>query len=118
MRLSGTLRLLGALWVQLDMEGAWSFIAALLNSVPPNRPSASALLAFLQTAGHAICGQYGRQVRPLLELEIEIRWHLYSVACARPFGSELTRNCRSEVYYKTTNCECEYISHLLCFFTA
>lgn len=62
MRMSGTLRLLGALWVNLDLEGAWCFVAAMLNAVPPNRPSASALLAFLQTAGNALCGQYGRQV--------------------------------------------------------
>ena len=62
MRMSGTLRLLGALWVNLGLDGAWSFFAALLNSVPPNRSSASALLAALQTAGHAMCAQYGRQV--------------------------------------------------------
>ena len=63
MRMSGTLRLLGALWVNVDMEGAWAFLAALLNAVPPNRLSATALLAFLQTAGHALCAEYGRQVR-------------------------------------------------------
>ena len=60
--MSGTLRLLGALCVELDMEAAWSFAAAMLNNVPPNRPSASALLAFLQTAGNALCGHYDRQV--------------------------------------------------------
>jgi hypothetical protein len=66
MRLSGTLRLLGALWVNLDLGGAWSFAAAMLNAVPPNKPSATALLALLETAGYALCGQYGRQVFCLL----------------------------------------------------
>lgn len=65
MRVSGTLRLLGALWVNHDIARAWAFVTAMLNAVPANRTSASALLAFLQTAGNALCHTYGRQVQLL-----------------------------------------------------
>jgi hypothetical protein len=40
---------------------AWSFLARLLNALPPTRLAAVALDAALEAGGHALAGVYGRQ---------------------------------------------------------
>lgn len=44
---------------------AWAYVARLLNHLPANRFTATALIAFLKVAGYAMCRQYGRQFAKL-----------------------------------------------------
>jgi nucleoporin GLE1 len=47
---------------------AWSWVSRLLNKIPPNRFSATALEAFLKHAGFAMNAAYGKQFHKLLRL--------------------------------------------------
>ena len=60
-RVSGAMRLYGAYLVYTDPGALWGHVAAMLNSVPPNRTTATALLGFLQAGGHMLWRRYGRQ---------------------------------------------------------
>lgn len=60
-RVSGALRLYAAYLVYTDPSALWGYAAAMLNSVPPNRTTATALLGFLQAGGHVLWRRYGRQ---------------------------------------------------------
>ena len=49
------------------LPAAWAWLSRLLNKVPPNRFSATALEAFLKHAGFAMHAAYGRQFGKLLD---------------------------------------------------
>ena len=50
------------------LPAAWAWLSRLLNKVPPNRFSATALEAFLKHAGFAMHAAYGRQFGKLLDV--------------------------------------------------
>lgn len=64
--MSGALRLYAAYLVYTDPAALWGFVAAMLNSVPPNRTTATALLGFLHAGGHQLWRRFGRQAVKLL----------------------------------------------------
>jgi nucleoporin GLE1 len=71
-RLAALVRLYAAV-LQSDLmpaesgaQRAWAFLARLLNGLPPNRESATALEAFLSVAGYRLACAYGRQFLKLL----------------------------------------------------
>ena len=47
---------------------AWAWVSRLLNKIPPNRFSATALEAFLKHAGYSMNNAYGKQFHKLLQL--------------------------------------------------
>eukprot|EP00892_Ulva_mutabilis_P006505 jgi/Ulvmu1/4226/UM019_0205.1 len=73
MRLSGALRLFAAYLVYAHPSALWSYAAGMLNAVPPNRTTASALLGFLQTGGHELWRRYGRQALKLFAV-VQREW--------------------------------------------
>ncbi|KAK9822710.1 hypothetical protein WJX81_005965 [Elliptochloris bilobata] len=50
------------------LEHAWTFCARLLNHLPANRSTATALDAFLKAAGYRMAAAYGRQFMKLLQV--------------------------------------------------
>lgn len=50
------------------IERAWGWFARLLNRLPANRVTATAILSFLKSAGFRLYGSYGRQFHKLLVL--------------------------------------------------
>lgn len=71
--MSGALRLYAAYLVYTDPPALWSYVAAMLNCVPPNRTTATALLGFLQAAGNHLWRRYGRQTVKLFAV-VQQEW--------------------------------------------
>eukprot|EP00210_Caulerpa_lentillifera_P007020 g6714.t1 len=49
------------------MEEGWQYLSRLLNALPPNRITATALYAFLEFAGNRLFSTYGRQFEKILK---------------------------------------------------
>jgi hypothetical protein len=63
----GLLRFYGSVLQYCDLQRAWAFVASFANSVPANVMTGTALVAFLETAGHALNCRFGRQFQKLLD---------------------------------------------------
>jgi GLE1-like protein len=81
-RVAGALRLLGAFLVHYSIPEAWVWLAALLNCTHENRATATALQAFLSTAGYSLSQAYGRQFLKLLRCAARPPCPLAHALCA------------------------------------
>jgi GLE1-like protein len=95
----GLLRFYGAVLQYQDVPAAWTYVAFLANTLPANVYSGTALVAFLETAGHALSLRYGRQFHKVLQVRDS---HVLARCCttSRPHSRE-ARCAQADVLGRT-----------------